>query len=431
MISEIREIMKGNVLVLTVCSIMWRMSVDMVWQYLSLYIIHLGGEYETIGQVMAVGNVASMLLYPLGGYLADYQGRIKVMAYMTFVYAFTFLIYVFTDTWQWVAVGIFMQSFVTFYFPAMQALMADSIPADKRGLGFAATMAIPGAFGIASPMIGGWLIEVWGISRAFKTLYASGFVVALIVATLRLKFLKETREPVEGEEQVKITVGKVPGLVFESYKDMVRIVKEAPGSVIMFSVLVSTVAFFVSMASPFWIIRATEIIGVDPKQWGTFGMINGALNVVLSFPAGKMVDRWNKRWVAGLSLIVCAIPSYLFLYATTPIHVLVLLMVATIPNTFINPAFQALFTDMTPPDKRGRMFAALGGAGIWVTGGAWATGMVAMVSITLGTLASGYVYRFNNSLPWIILSITMVILGVMIIWLVKDPELPEQVQSSG
>ncbi len=130
--------MRGNVLVLTVCSSMWRMSVDIVWGYLSLYIIALGGEYETIGQVMAVGNIASMLLYPLGGYLADYQGRIKVMAYMTYVYAFTFLIYVFTDTWQGVAVGIFLQSFVTFYFPAMQALMADSIPADKRGLGFAA-----------------------------------------------------------------------------------------------------------------------------------------------------------------------------------------------------------------------------------------------------------------------------------------------------
>ncbi len=58
--------MKGNVLILTVCSTMWRMSVDIVWGYLSLYIIALGGEYETIGQVMAVGNVASMLLYPLG-----------------------------------------------------------------------------------------------------------------------------------------------------------------------------------------------------------------------------------------------------------------------------------------------------------------------------------------------------------------------------
>jgi len=346
------------------------------------------------------------------------------MGYMTYVYAFTFLIYVFTDTWQWVAVGIFMQSFVTFYFPAMQALMADSIPEDKRGLGFAATMAIPGAFGIASPKIGGWLIEVYGIRTAFKTLYAAGFVVALIVATLRLKYLKETRKETS-EEKIKITVGNVPRLVYDSYKDMFKVVGEAPRNVITFSVLVSTVAFFVSMASPFWIVRSTEVLKVTTNQWGTYALFNGALNVVLSFPAGRLIDKLNKKWVAGISLIVCAVPSFLFLYATKPIHVLLLLMFATVPNTFINPAFQSLFTEMIPSEKRGRMFAALGGAGIWVTGGAWATGMVAMVSITLGTLASGYVYRFNNSLPWIILSISMVVLGALIIVLVKDPELDE------
>jgi hypothetical protein len=71
------------------------------------------------------------------------------------------------------------------------------------------------------------------------------------------------------------------------------------------------------------------------------------------------------------------------------------------------------------------MFAALGGAGIWVTGGAWATGMVAMVSITLGTLLSGYIYRFNNSFPWVILSFALAALGVLMIVMIKDPEQTE------
>ena len=72
---------------------------------------------------------------------------------------------------------------------------------------------------------------------------------------------------------------------------------------------------------------------VDTKQWGVFALINGAVNVLLSFPAGRLVDKYNKRWIAGISLIMCAIPSYLFLYATEPIHVLILLVAATIPNT--------------------------------------------------------------------------------------------------
>ncbi|MBT3283092.1 hypothetical protein HN376_00035, partial [Candidatus Bathyarchaeota archaeon] len=47
---------------------------------------------------------------------------------------------------------------------------------------------------------------------------------------------------------------------------------------------------------------------------------------------------------------------------------------------------------------------------------------IAMVSITAGTLLSGYVYRYNNSLPWIILSISMAALGVLMIVLIKDSE---------
>ncbi len=412
--------MKGNVLVLTVCSSLWRISIDIIWPYLSLYVMALGGEYETIGQVMAIGNMASMLLYPLGGYIADFQGRIKVMAYMTYVYAFTFLIFVFTESWRWVAVGMFMQSLVTFYIPAMQALMADSIPANKRGIGFAAMMAIPGAFGVASPLIGGWLIDRIGIKTAIKGLYAAGFIVALIVATLRLKYLKEVREATG--PGLNITVGRVPGLVWESYKDMIRTVKGASGSLIRYSLLVMATTFVVSMVSPFWIIRATEIIGLNTWQWGTLSLINGSINVLLSFPAGKMVDRFNKRGVAGICLIACSIPCFLFLRATTFTHVAILLAASTIPNTFINPVFQTMFTDMTPPDKRGRMIAALGGAGIWITGGAWATGIFAMMSITAGTLLSGYIYRINNQLPWLILSGALVILGIMMIVFVKDTE---------
>ena len=420
MLSEIREIMQGNVLVLTVCSSLWRISTGIIWPFLSLYVIALGGEYETIGQVMAVGNIASMLLYPLGGYIADFHGRIKVMAYMTYVYAVTFLIFVFTQSWQWVAFGIFMQSLVTFYMPAMQALMADSIPAGKRGIGFAATMAIPGAVGIASPLIGGWLIDQLGIGPAVRGLYADGFFIALIVATLRLKYLKEIRE--RTGPGLEITVSSVPRLVLESYRDTLRVVWEAPRSLITYSVLVSAAAFFVSMVSPFWIIRATEIIGLNTKQWGILGLINGSINVLLSFPAGKIVDKYDKKWVAGIGLIICSIPPFLFLHATSFTQIVVLLAAATMPNTFINPAFQALFTDMTPPDKRGRLIAAMGGAGIWVTGGAWATGMIAMISVTLGTFVSGYIYRFNNQLPWLILSVSILMIGVLIILLVETPE---------
>lgn len=409
--------MKGNVLTLTVCSILWRVSIDVIWPFLALYIMALGGEYETIGQVMAIGNLASLILYPLGGYIADHQGRIKIMAYMTFVYSFTFLIFVFTDSWVWVGVGMFAQSLITFYIPAMQALMADSLPAGSRGIGFAATMAIPSAFGIASPIIGGWLIDTLGIKPAVKGLYLLGFFVALLVATLRLRFLKETLRSHEG---AKITVGSVPGLILKSYGDIVRMVREAPRRLVTLSLLISGCTFVVSLVSPFWIIRAKETVGLSTADWGVILLVNGAINVLLSLPAGGYVDRHSKRLIAGVCLMLGAVPVYLFLFASSFWQVLLLGALMTLPNTFLNPSFQSMFADMVPREKRGRMIAALGGGGVWLMGGAWGTGVISMLSMTAGSLLSGYVYRLNSSLPWMILSASLVVLGLLFVTQIRE-----------
>jgi len=411
--------MRGNVLVLTICSTLWRISVDVVWPFLSLYVLALGGRYETIGMVMAVGNLAGMILYPLGGYIADYQGRIRVMGYMTYVFAFTFLIFVFASSWEWLAVGMFMQSLVTFYVPAMQALMADSLPPERRGIGFATTMAIPSAVGIASPMIGGWLIETYGIRAAMRGLYAAGFIAGLVVATLRLKFLKET---VERPNQIEVSLRGAPRMLVTAYRSVLETIREAPRPLLTLSLLVSACIFFVSIASPFWIVRAYEDVGISTQQWGTLMLITGAMNVILSIPAGGLVDRLSKKWVAGVCLLISAVPVLLFLTATTFLEILLLSIAGALTNTFLLPAIQTLFADMTPRSKRGRIMASIGGGGFWIMGGAWGSGVLTMISQTAGSLCSGYIYNYNRSLPWYILSAAMVALGLMFIALIEEPE---------
>ncbi len=404
-------------LVLTACSTLWRISIDVVSPFLALYIIALGGDYETVGLVMAVGNLASLILYPLGGYIADYKGRIRVMAYMTYVYSLTFLIFVFTGSWVWVGVGLFAQSLITFYTPAMQALMADSLPPERRGVGFAATMAIPSAVGIASPIIGGWLIDKLGIIPAVKGLYFVGFLVALLVATLRLKFLKETLKPREG---VSITLNSIPGMILESYRSIVRMIRESPRKLLLLSLLTAACTFSISMVSPFWVVRARDVVGLTPQEWGLILLVTGATNVILSLPAGSYVDRHRKPLVTGVCLILGAVPVYLFLYATNFWQVLALGVLAMLPNTFLNPALQAMFANMVPRERRGRVIAALGGGGVWFMGSAWGTGAISVISLTTGSLLSGFLYSVDPSLPWMILSGALFVLGILFMTKVKE-----------
>ena len=416
------NVMRGNVLVMTFCSILWRVSVDIVWTYIPLYVIALGGDYTTVGQVMAVGNLAAMILYPLGGYIADYHGRIKVMSYMTFVYGLSFLIFVFTNSWEWVAIGMFVQSLVTFYTPAMQALMADSLPPGSRGVGFAATMAIPSAFGIASPLIGGWLIDIFGIKPAVKGLYLLGFFVSFLVGGIRLKLLKETLPKGSG---IKLTFGGIPKLILESYRNIVSIIREAPRRLINLTLIISACVLVTSITSPFWIIRAKETVGLSTQQWGTVMLVNGVVNVLLSIPAGGFVDRHSKKRIAGLCLIIGALPVYLYLYASSFEQVLLIGVLSTLPSIFLNPSFQAIFADMVPREKRGRSIAALGGGGITFMGNAWGNGLIGMLCAMFGSLLSGYVYKYNNSLPWMLLSGSLILFGIVFLVVVREADKPE------
>ena len=43
------DFMRGNVLVMTVCECVWWSTIDIIGPFLSLYVLELGGSYETIG----------------------------------------------------------------------------------------------------------------------------------------------------------------------------------------------------------------------------------------------------------------------------------------------------------------------------------------------------------------------------------------------
>ena len=89
-----RELMQGNILVLTVSRIIWSLSMSVVFPYQSLFIQELGGSKPVIGLITALGNVTGMVFYPLGGYLADKSGRAKLVGYATMLYASSFIIYI-------------------------------------------------------------------------------------------------------------------------------------------------------------------------------------------------------------------------------------------------------------------------------------------------------------------------------------------------
>jgi MFS family permease len=419
---KLPEFLKGNALVMTVCECIWRSTVDIVVPFVSLYVLELGGNYQTIGFIMSGASLASMILYPLGGYIADYQGRIKLIGYMTFMYAFAFLVTGLGESWQWLALGMFMQNLTTFYWPAIQALMADSIPPRQRGLGFATVEAIPAAFGLIAPLTGAWLIGLLGMRTAMRGLYFSAFIIASGLALFRLRFLKET---IANPQQLDLSPKGIARLVADSYRGVFTTLSGITRELWVLSLLVTALVFSASFASSFWVIRATKVIGLSLPEWATVIMASGVVGVLLGIPAGRLIDRLSKRLVAAVCIILGAALSFLFLSATSFSEVLILALMAATVDAFLNPSLKSLFADLTPRSVRGRAMALVGGGGLNLMRNVFAGSILAKVFLTIGSFLSGYVYSLDSSLPWLILSGAMLIIGICFILFVRDPVEPE------
>ncbi|MYF91243.1 MAG: MFS transporter [Gemmatimonadetes bacterium] len=72
--------LRGNILVLTASGSLGMFSRAMVFPYVPLYVLALGGESEQVGIVYALGPLGGLLAFPIAGYLADHTNRAWLIA---------------------------------------------------------------------------------------------------------------------------------------------------------------------------------------------------------------------------------------------------------------------------------------------------------------------------------------------------------------
>jgi MFS family permease len=416
----------GNIRVLVVCRVLWSFSTSIVYPFFSLYILALGGTPSQIGLINSLGIISGMFLYPVGGYIADKMGRVKLVGFSTYAYALSHLLFVFANNWQAVAVGQFLSHLFLFYSPAMNALQADSLPPGVRGRGFATIMAIPGSVRIIAPYIGGWVIASYGggdlgMIRAVRLCWGVAFLVGILVATIRLKFLRETIP--EEEVTERLSLNDLPRIVKESYASIFDSLKWMDSSLRGIVIVEIVSSLFVAMTAPFWVVFAKQVIGLEPVQWGSILLMSGAVGIVLAFPMGSLVDRVGPRRVILLSMGLAPVAIFLYLFSGGFYGVAAILCAMSLINGMLMPAFSTLIANLIPRNRRGRLYSLLGERGVMFSyGNFWGGGFLLFPAAAIGSFIGGYVYEMNNTWPWIILAVATTANFLLAVRYIKEPE---------
>jgi MFS family permease len=416
----IRDIMKGNVLVLTVSRVLWSMSDSLCLPYLSLYIIALGGTAATVGWVNAVGSLAAAALYPIGGYIADKAGRARLVGVATLLYTSSFVVFAFANSWEMLAIAYAYQQVVLFYMPAMNAIMADSIPVGARGRAYSVTVAIPNAVRIITPYVGGYLIALMTLQPAMRIGYTLAFFIGAVVAFIRIKYLKETVANKEGISRNPATV------LVEGYKNVFTSLRWVFSHMRGYAFVAIVLSFVGSLVTPYWIVYAKQIIGIDAYGWGVILLIGGVTNTITSLIVGNLVDKIGPKKCMMISFLLAMPGMAVFPFVTTfwqAVLVWVLLMVA---SSFLWISSSVYLADSIPRTMRGRIMAGVGqGVSFGVSGGGYASGFLLFIPMTIGNLVGGYLYEYNPQWPWFIQVVTILLALAMTFLIVKEPEKAE------
>jgi len=408
--------MRGNVLVLTVSRTLWSVAGSIIYAYFSLYMISLGASKPVIGVVNSVGALAACILYPIGGYIADKSGRARLVSFATLLFTSSYLVYALSPSWEWLAFAFIYQQVALFYTPALNAIMADSIPIGARGRIYALTVAVPEAVRIVTPYLGGYLIAVMTLQPAMRIGYTLSFAIGSVVAFIRYRYLKETMADSEG-------VGwNMPKMLKEGYSNVLISLRWIFSTIRGYAVVSILLAFIGSFVTPFWVVYANEVIGLTAYDWGVVLLLAGIVKTTLSFAVGSLVDRLGPKRCIAISLAI-AIPSMTLFTLAEGFYQVVLVYVAlVVSSSFMWISSSVFLANSIPREIRGRVMAGLGsGINVGIMGGGFSGGFLLFISMSIGSLAGGFVYSFNPAYPWYLQSITLLAALVISVILIHEP----------
>jgi MFS family permease len=339
----------------------------------------------------------------LGGIVADRYGRKSILVAAAFYGILAPFLYFLLNDWRLFATVSTIAAFGAVSLPAWHAVVADSVPSEKRTSGIAALQVFASLPQVVAPLGWGWLIDSFGWIDGFKAGCLYSLVLGMVAALVLWFFMKETlKKPVKPESashlssslDSKTLLGPVRGSLSTSLKALL--------------LAYSLVMFANAAVGQYYIIYATDIIQLSAFQWSMIVSLQFLLASLLRIPGGMAADKFGKRKVLIISVLLCSPFTILFTFTSSFIQALGVLLLLVAAGIYYGAAHEALQADLTPKSVRGRI------AALW--------SMSSALGVASGAFVGGWIFQtVSPSAPFYLFPIAELAAFVFLFLGVKEP----------
>jgi len=416
--SILRQVFSNrNVLAISTTNMLYQIF-NGLWQlWWTLYLIdELNTPITIVGFLATIQSGSSILFQLPGGILADRIGRKKVIIFGTGLRVIAPIFLFTARSWQWVVPGVILNAPTSLYMPAFNALIAESLPKERRGTAFGAYRMMTSIPGIFMPVVSGYYLEVMGVAKGVRIGLMMFTVAALIATVVRAIFLEETFDPQARRAEASKEKSGSDGL-WATLKRQHKTVYAMLGVAIISR-------FAMNMTWTFLSYYAVDVLNLTTTQYGMLQSVATLISTPLFLVSGMIADRFGRMpcilLARGLgpfdSLSLLLIKDYNQLLAAYS----VIGVAGGLGGGRIRgggymggPAWQALITDIVPQKDRGKVLGLMGTI----------TGIASLPGPAIG----GYLYESNpNALLALGAGLEALVIP-MILLFVKEPKREEKV----
>lgn len=320
-------------------------SFSIVMPFMALYIEELGVKGDMVewyaGLSVAISALASALVSPVWGRLADRYGRKPMMIRASMVMTFTMGGLALVPNVFWLLFLRTLNGLFAGYVPNATALIASQVPQNRSGyaLGTLSTGLTAGV--LIGPLLGGTLSEAFGMRGTFLLVGLILFICCL----LTIFGLRENFKPVEKGEMMTLS----------------QVFAKIPSKSMLIGLFVTSMIIQISAQSIAPMLALyIRYLGQRDSILFYSGLIVSAMGFssLLSTPyLGKLGDRIGNHRLLLMGLFYSFLLYFLCGFAGSALQLGILRFAYGFGVGALMPSVNSLLTKMTPKEGISRIFS--------------------------------------------------------------------------